>query len=731
MNNKHIKLTTLMLGIGLAASAQWLSPGGNPSFTGDPQVNGNFRITNNNKGYMLQSTTSARYGLKYGNAGNVGSSDNLALTNREGGGSLLLQTCGTGGGAANEATRIAITPGGNVGVPTTTPAALLHVGTMTGFGDLNGTTGTTVRQNPPFLVVGNLGGTGGNTNTTAAEFRSQQDNSSSVGIRIRGSRVSLGNLDAAHIDLANFARDKNTGVRDFDMARIAADMQSTGTNESGYMKFYTNNGTGLNQTVLIDATGNVGIGSNASYSGVMLPTRRLDVDGNGRFRDLPGATTTNPTEYVVVDADGNLFTTSAGGSGGADADWFLTPSTTNTATGIGQDIYTLGTVGIGTGTPSTNNSLDVLQNAGVTGASGIRVINTESVSNQGNILNGIEGRVGSTANAGGLYYGVRFTAESVKDNYGGHFTGRGSSAFGNSWGVYALADAGDVNFGVQGLAQNGNLLNTGGLFEATGGTAATNIGGQFCASGGANNYAIIVPANCGNVGIGTPTPDTSYILDIVGDVNINGTGYITGGSWSSSDRRFKQNIRDVKNANELIQRLSGVTYNYRSDIEGYNFMEGRSYGFIAQDLQKVIPELVTTKEDGYLAVNYQGVIPVLVEAMKEQQAEIEALKASVGADQNSGEAPGSPASNGSGHQLFQNTPNPTSGAAEIKTLIMGESQGTVYIFDSFGNRMFEAEVGSGTQVTRIEDGLLMTGSYFYSLLVDGEFIDSKKMVVVK
>ena len=104
-----------------------------------------------------------------------------------------------------------------------------------------------------------------------------------------------------------------------------------------------------------------------------------------------------------------------------------------------------------------------------------------------------------------------------------------------------------------------------------------------------------------------------------------------GISEPSSDVRLKTGIAKIKDALNGVLALRGVTYAY--DTAKYPEMrlsDGPQIGFIAQELEQVYPELVKTKENGFKAVNYAQLVPVLVEAIKEQQLLIEELKRQVG-----------------------------------------------------------------------------------------------------
>ncbi len=94
-----------------------------------------------------------------------------------------------------------------------------------------------------------------------------------------------------------------------------------------------------------------------------------------------------------------------------------------------------------------------------------------------------------------------------------------------------------------------------------------------------------------------------------------------------SDRRFKTNIAPLGTPLDSILALRGVFYHWgKANFPDRRFGDSRQIGFIAQEVETVFPELVNTDERGYKSVNYVGVIPVAVEAIKAQQREIEALK---------------------------------------------------------------------------------------------------------
>ena len=99
----------------------------------------------------------------------------------------------------------------------------------------------------------------------------------------------------------------------------------------------------------------------------------------------------------------------------------------------------------------------------------------------------------------------------------------------------------------------------------------------------------------------------------------------------TSDSRFKNEIRSLTgNGIETIKKLEGVRYGWRQDEFPQRNFDNRTHsGFIAQEVEKVLPEAVQTGDDGYKSIAYYEIIPSLVEALKEQQTIIDELQKEV------------------------------------------------------------------------------------------------------
>ncbi len=121
----------------------------------------------------------------------------------------------------------------------------------------------------------------------------------------------------------------------------------------------------------------------------------------------------------------------------------------------------------------------------------------------------------------------------------------------------------------------------------------------------------------GEVGIGVLAPTEK--LEVAGNIKTNS-------QTLNSDMRFKKDIMPLNGALEKVNNLQGVTYNWRVDeFKDRNFSEKSNLGIIAQEVEKVVPEVVRTSSDGYKSVEYSKLVPLLIEGIKEQQKIISEL----------------------------------------------------------------------------------------------------------
>ena len=126
----------------------------------------------------------------------------------------------------------------------------------------------------------------------------------------------------------------------------------------------------------------------------------------------------------------------------------------------------------------------------------------------------------------------------------------------------------------------------------------------------------------GLLGVGTPTP--GYRLDLPNIASVDGRG--RANRWDTySSIRWKDNVRPLENALDSVLQLRGVSFDWKAEHGG-----GHEIGFVAEEVGAVVPELVTWEEDGKDAkgLAYDRISALTVEAIKEQQRQIEALQAS-------------------------------------------------------------------------------------------------------
>jgi hypothetical protein len=128
----------------------------------------------------------------------------------------------------------------------------------------------------------------------------------------------------------------------------------------------------------------------------------------------------------------------------------------------------------------------------------------------------------------------------------------------------------------------------------------------------------------GAVGIGTTSP--AYTL------HVNGSVAGTSAYVNLSDARLKTNVTSLTGALDKVMQLRGVTFDWNKSVDATKQLDDKQHiGFIAQEIEKVLPQVVSTADDAMKtkSVAYSDVVPVLVEAIKELKAENDRLKSQV------------------------------------------------------------------------------------------------------
>jgi hypothetical protein len=165
-------------------------------------------------------------------------------------------------------------------------------------------------------------------------------------------------------------------------------------------------------------------------------------------------------------------------------------------------------------------------------------------------------------------------------------------------------------------------------------TLTLNSTVTFNTTGG--NPVIVDLANGGTVAY---TSSPTFTASVVGGTAITATGNVvvtgdfsaTGNvtAYNSSDKRLKENITPIENPIDKLLKLSGNTFKWTADYyatQDQSLFKEFDVGVIAQEVQEVLPEAVNERDNGILAVDYQKLIPLLIECIKAQQVQIDELK---------------------------------------------------------------------------------------------------------
>ena len=260
-------------------------------------------------------------------------------------------------------------------------------------------------------------------------------------------------------------------------------------------------------------------------------------------------------------------------------------------------------------------------------------------------------------------------------------------------------------------------------------------------------------------GTGTNDADTLVVYDPGRSPYINFRSDIEAhGLFVQSDERFKENIEPVEDVLSALKTLEPVTYRLKSHRAStrplgltesdkdrevmdrfYQSLEQGSerYGFLAQNVKEAFPQLVHTDADGYMSVDYIGLIPILVQSINELRAELAEVKG----ESEKQEAPAiqSPLQSSleelglSSAKLYQNAPNPWSSETVIRySLPQTVVSADIYIYDLQGKQLKRiAATGRGESQVSLTAHGLNAGMYLYALVADGTLIDSKKMILTK
>ena len=306
-----------------------------------------------------------------------------------------------------------------------------------------------------------------------------------------------------------------------------------------------------------------------------------------------------------------------------------------------------------------------------------------------------------------------------------------------------------------------------------------------------SSFAQLKVNSSGKVGIGID-PDANYNLKLGSAIFVSGSGYpdiivsympdgygraiypssnyqckvgtpnnqfaaiyaqyhYAGSTYHFSDTRIKENLRVIEKPLEKLLQLKGVKYDFikqnndtisnEEERQKLERMQKDKLGFLAQDLEKILPEAVLyDKDQDRYYIEYNTLIPVIVEAMKEQQAQIEELKSELAGCCQDNLKSGSITSTDDGQstnvpepKLYQNNPNPFS----VQTTIRFEIPETVqsaqlHICNMTGTLLKTITINQrGADNVTISANEFVAGMYLYSLVCDGKIVDTKQMLLTQ
>ena len=251
----------------------------------------------------------------------------------------------------------------------------------------------------------------------------------------------------------------------------------------------------------------------------------------------------------------------------------------------------------------------------------------------------------------------------------------------------------------------------------------------------------------------------------------DGTVYSKGSLLTASDESYKENISSINNSLNTIRQMRGVTYKLKEQaaetvatantlqndvssdtlssqspvpVEIVNKIKAekkrKKAGFIAQELEEIFPEAVYTLPNGKKAIAYSEIIPLLVEAIKEQQNEIDELKQAKSIQTRSTISDADEQSDVNSlldeklkAKLYSNIPNPFKEQTTISFFIPeASSRASIHIYNLQGKQIKQINIESrGNGSVTINGYELIPGMYMYSLIVDGKEVDTKKMILTE
>ena len=351
----------------------------------------------------------------------------------------------------------------------------------------------------------------------------------------------------------------------------------------------------------------------------------------------------------------------------------------------------------------------------------------------------------NTGQKNGLY--LKTTESSSNTKYGGNFIVNKQGP--KNIGLKCYVDYGNVNIGVMGSA----------VSETKAIGVLGNIDDEYCDYGagvyGSTEYdygsaltsGIYAGFFHGNVKVtGNITTGTTLQGALLGEASSSSGNGLSLRSTSVANSLSGLNVTTYQKERPEIPKITepidddikGDTLKKRKepkpDIMDEQFYDKTHYALDADRLEDTFPDLVYVRKDGSKAINYVEMIPLLVQSINELSAEIEVLKgqSSGGAAKKTRSATNKKASSLSQNRLYQNMPNPFKEQTIIRFSLADDVQNAaICIFDMTGKTIKKLPISSGMESVSIGGYELGEGMFLYSLVVNGQEIDTKRMIISK
>jgi hypothetical protein len=264
-----------------------------------------------------------------------------------------------------------------------------------------------------------------------------------------------------------------------------------------------------------------------------------------------------------------------------------------------------------------HTAVSISAGSGLSGGGDISATRTLSIASGGVTNDMLAGSIANAKLTNSTISGIALGSNLATLTIG---TGLSGTSYNGSTGV-TIANTGVTS----NVAGTGISVNSGtGAVTITNTGVTSNVAGTgVTVSGGTGavtisiGQAVATTSNVrfGSIGVGMDASGTSGRIDAANDVV----------AFSSSDIRFKENIKPIENALDKISKISGNTYDWKEENKIEHGYEGNDVGVIAQEIEAVLPQLVQTRESGYKAVKYDKLVALLIEGIKEQQIQIDNL----------------------------------------------------------------------------------------------------------